>query len=110
MGKVKLRTSLTILLLNINLALAGSLSVLAQGTGGSVKQQLSALEQRLFFKTYEDADDQSRLQRLEKQVFGQPLEGAVQERIAKIGAALPPPSEPERTTTGAGQQQPPPSA
>ena len=114
MGKVKLRTSLTILLLSINLALTGvsTAAVQAQGTGGSVKQQLSALEQRLFFKTYEDADDGSRIQRIEKQVFGQPMEGSVQERLAKIGAALPPVREPERTTPGASQQPtaPPPAA
>lgn len=114
MGKVKLSTSLTILLLSINLALAGvsSIAAQAQGTGGSVKQQLSALEQRLFFKTYDDSDEQSRIQRIEKQVFGQPLEGAIQERLAKIGAALPPIREPERTAPGAQQQQavPPPAA
>jgi len=113
MGKVKLRTSLTILLLSINLALAGvsTIAVQAQGTGGSVKQQLSAIEQRLFFKTYEDADDGSRIQRIEKQVFGQPMEGAIQERLSKIGAALPPLREPERTAPGASQQSaaPPPA-
>lgn len=108
MGKVKLSTSsFTSLLLSLNLALAGisSIPALGQGTGGSVKQQLSALEQRLFFKTYEDADDQSRLQRIEKQVFGQPLEGATQERLSKISSALPPMREPERTAPGAQQQQ-----
>lgn len=111
MGKVKLRTSLTILILSMSMSLAGiaGLPVGAQGTGGSAKQQLSALEQRLFFKTYEDQDDQARLQRIEKRVFGDAMEGAVQERLQKITTALGPQREPDGTSSGAPQRTPPPA-
>ncbi len=110
MGKVKLRTSLTSLLLSINLSLAGAaaIPVQGQGTSGSVKEQLSTLEKRLFFKTYEDVDDQARLQKIEKRVFGEPMEGAIQERLQKVSTALGPQREPDGTVSGAGQQAPAP--
>ncbi|MBA3855750.1 MAG: hypothetical protein C0507_02460 [Cyanobacteria bacterium PR.3.49] len=111
MGKVKLSTSLTIFLLSISIGWAGvaGISAAAQGTGGSAKQQLAALEQRLFFKTYEDQDDQVRLQRIEKRVFGDAMEGAIGERLQKITTALGPQREPDGTSTGAAQRTPPPA-
>lgn len=85
------------------------LSARAQGTGGSVKQQLSTLEQRLFFKTYDDQDEQSRLQRIEKRVFGDVMEGAVPERLQKVTTAVGPQREPDGTNAGAPRIAPPPA-
>ncbi len=114
MGKVKLSTSLTILLLSINLSMAGfgGIPAQGQGTGGSVKQKLSALEQRLFFKTYEDLDENARLKKIERQVYGEEMEGAIPERLEKVSTALGPPREPAGTVPGANTQAstPPPAA
>ena len=114
MGKVKLSTSLTILFLSINLSLAGFAGIPAQGqgTGGSVKQRLSTLEQRLFFKTYEELDESARLKKIEKRVFGEEMQGAIPERLDKVTAALGPPREPDSTVAGAAPSHasPPPAA
>ncbi len=114
MGKVKLSTSLTILLLSISLGLAGFAGTPAQGQGtdGSVKQKLSALEQRLFFKTYEELDENARLKKIERRVFGEEMEGAISVRLEKVATALGPQREPEGTVAGAAQQpaSPPPAA
>jgi len=112
MGKVKLSTSLTGLFLSMSLGLASvsALPGFAQGTGGSVKQQLSSLEQRLFFKTYDDQDEQARLQRIEKRVFGDAIEGPLPERLLKVITAVGPQREPDGTTSGAKPQASPPPA
>ncbi|MBC7996729.1 MAG: hypothetical protein IAF58_02230 [Leptolyngbya sp.] len=82
MGKGKLVASLTIGLLSINFAAwnFAATSAFAQGTGGGVKSELSKLEQRLFFKTYDDGDDETRLQRIEKRVYGDPFQGPIGDR------------------------------
>ncbi|MCC7530782.1 MAG: tetratricopeptide repeat protein [Candidatus Melainabacteria bacterium] len=114
MGKVKLSTSLTSLLMSINLCLAGIACIPAwgQGTGGSVKQKLSALEQRLFFKTYEDADENVRLKKIERRVFGEEMEGSIPERLEKVSTAIGPQRQPDGTVPGAAQRPiaPPPAA
>lgn len=114
MGKVKLKTSLTILLLSVNLVVASVSAhpACGQGTSNSAKQLLSTLEKRLFFKTYEDVDDESRLKKIERQVFGQEMQGSLQERLARVSTAVAPQREPDGTVPGAAQQQssPPPAA
>ncbi|MBA3994947.1 MAG: hypothetical protein C0469_15620, partial [Cyanobacteria bacterium DS2.3.42] len=100
--------------MSINLSLAGFAGIPAQGqgTGGSVKQKLSALEQRLFFKTYEELDENARLKKIERRVFGEEMEGAIPVRLEKVATALGPQREPEGTVAGAAQQpaSPPPAA
>lgn len=115
MGKGQLLASLTIGLLSINFTSWNlvSTSAFAQGTGGGVKSELSKLEQRLFFKTYDDGDDETRLQRIEKRVYGDPSQGPINERLEKAKASLGPQREPDGTISGAASpsfQQAPPAA
>jgi tetratricopeptide (TPR) repeat protein len=59
--------------------------------------ELANLEQRLFFRDYVDEDDNTRLSRIENQIFGQTYPSvSTSERIARINGALPPVQPPEQ--------------
>lgn len=51
--------------------------------------QLARLEQKLFFTTYSNDDEEARVTRLEKSVFGQKMPGDLKKRLAAVAGALP---------------------
>lgn len=59
----------------------------------SQSDSISALETHLFFTTYPKENLADRLSRLEKQVFGQSLDGSVTERVSRLAAIAPIPVE-----------------
>src|SRR5271154_3300840 len=61
--------------------------------GGSVEQQLSDLEDRLFEHEYPSDASDARLERLEKMVFGEVRGGAVSQRLKDLVEAVPKPAE-----------------
>ncbi|HEY9786873.1 MAG TPA: tetratricopeptide repeat protein [Candidatus Obscuribacterales bacterium] len=71
--------------------------------------ELAQLEQRLFFKTYDD-EIAARLARIERRVFGEELQGGFQERMARVKEALGPQRNPDGSITGGGMPQQPPQA
>jgi tetratricopeptide (TPR) repeat protein len=79
------------------------------------KAALSAMEQKLFFKTYSDEDQEARLARIEKRIFGDALTGDFAQRLEKVKVAVSPQVNPDGTVTGGGEQTataaaPPPQA
>jgi tetratricopeptide (TPR) repeat protein len=46
------------------------------------------LEQRLFFKTYPNDELSSRLSRIEREVFGEPVKASTDDRLAKLNTVL----------------------
>jgi tetratricopeptide (TPR) repeat protein len=89
------------------LALALCISLLAAPVGAASgdKAALNQLEQRLFFKTYESEDEDSRVGRLEKQVFGSATQGDVHERLERVTAAIGPQENPDGSVSGIRPQQ-----
>ncbi|HEY9715262.1 MAG TPA: hypothetical protein V6C72_17455, partial [Chroococcales cyanobacterium] len=95
-----------------------SVAVLAAACAGSVsiafsppahaeqtdKQTIAAIEQKLFFKTYNDDDLDARLKRIEKRVFGDAMEGDFHERLAKVQTAIGPQVNPDGTVSGINAQ------
>jgi len=55
----------------------------------NAQDDIAAFEQRLFFRNYAEDDISVRLNRIEKQVFGENFAGSVEERINRITSALP---------------------
>ncbi|MBC7999019.1 MAG: tetratricopeptide repeat protein, partial [Leptolyngbya sp.] len=51
-------------------------------------------------------DDETRLQRIEKRVYGDPSQGPIGDRLEKAKASLGPQREPDGTMSGAGGQSP----
>jgi tetratricopeptide (TPR) repeat protein len=66
---------------------------------------LTTLEQKLFFKNYADETDDSRLARLEKQLFGQSMSGAFQERLNRVMGAASPQTNPDGSISGMTSRQ-----
>ncbi|MBX9942344.1 MAG: tetratricopeptide repeat protein [Candidatus Obscuribacterales bacterium] len=52
--------------------------------------RLKGMEEKLFFKNYEDGEVESRITRLEKKVFGDQGEGSLAERFAKLKELIKP--------------------
>jgi tetratricopeptide (TPR) repeat protein len=67
---------------------------------GSDTQSLAALEQKLFFKTYNEENNEARLLRIEKRVFGDQMPGNFQERLSRVLSAASPQINPDGSTTG----------
>jgi tetratricopeptide (TPR) repeat protein len=65
-----------------------------------VSSQLSQIEQRLFFRDYDNEDEATRLSRIEKNIFGETHAGEVNARLAIINAALPRQISPDKESTG----------
>ncbi|HEY9720151.1 MAG TPA: tetratricopeptide repeat protein, partial [Trichormus sp.] len=89
----------------LGLALCVSLSALPVGAASGDKAALNQLEQRLFFKTYESEDEDSRVGRLEKQVFGSATQGDVHGRLERITTAIGPQENPDGSVSGIRPQQ-----
>lgn len=51
-------------------------------------QVIQSFEQRLFFKNYSEDQLTVRLTRIEKQVFGQPIESSTEDRLARLDEVL----------------------
>ncbi|MBY0550708.1 MAG: tetratricopeptide repeat protein, partial [Candidatus Obscuribacterales bacterium] len=51
---------------------------------------IDSMEKFLFFRIFYDEDAETRLTRLDKEVFGDPNEGSVEERMAKLDTVLAP--------------------
>ncbi|MBK7748667.1 MAG: tetratricopeptide repeat protein [Candidatus Obscuribacter sp.] len=63
---------------------------LAQLSGPEMNN-LKGMEEKLFFKSYEDTDKpESRVARLEKRIFGDASEGPLSDRMAKLGTLIKP--------------------
>lgn len=78
------------------------------GTGNSNDiPALAQLESRLFFKTYPKDDLAARLSRLEKRVFGDELDGSVQERLERLVQSQNAPLNPYAQPTPQAQPAPP---
>src|SRR5580658_3808584 len=73
----------------IKLALSSSLLFSLAAPVVSQNPELGNLEQRLFFKNYSDEDDNTRINRIEKQIFGETFPDSLAERLARIHEALP---------------------
>jgi hypothetical protein len=109
MGKTK-AIIVTSIVFSCTLLLSGNM-VLAES--GQDKETLSQIEQRLFMRTYDKDSPTARLERIEKNVFGQPVEGAFAERLGKVNEvvaasrpAAPPPADPDVRQAGGGRGQP----
>src|SRR5262245_22811024 len=76
-----------------NLLLAATIAVMSFGISANAEDQstgiLAQMEQKLLFQTYSTEEVNSRLNRIEKRVFGQALTGSTQERIARLAQAVP---------------------
>jgi predicted Zn-dependent protease len=66
---------------------------------------LGVVEQKLFFKTYSDESQQSRLERIEKRVFGSVMQGDFQERLNRVTSASSPQANPDGSMTGSVTKQ-----
>ncbi len=72
-----------------NVAVSAATTDAASSTSLSpASTSLSTLENRLFQLTYQTEDDQARLNRLEKFVFGSSQSGSVQERLSHLQSTL----------------------
>jgi len=84
------------ILLSIFLSLTTPLQ--SAGAASNSSQDLSVitqLEQRLFFQTYANEQLESRLDRLEKRVFGDVIGGSVEERLSRLSPAAGPQVNPD---------------
>ncbi|HEY9759807.1 MAG TPA: tetratricopeptide repeat protein, partial [Oculatellaceae cyanobacterium] len=66
---------------------------------------LGPIEQKLFFKTYDGESDESRVNRIETNLFGQPMQGPLPERMSRIMGAAAPQANPDGSMSGLGSQQ-----
>jgi tetratricopeptide (TPR) repeat protein len=66
---------------------------------------LTNLEQKLFFKNYSDESDEARLARLEKQLFGESMSGAFQDRLNRVVGAASPQVNPDGSISGMNAQK-----
>jgi tetratricopeptide (TPR) repeat protein len=120
MGKTKSLDGSKPAPLGVSLLLALSLTVFCSTafvppTCSATKQQaesgdkasLAAMEQKLFFKTYAEEEQEARLARIEKKVFGDAAQGGFQERLARVMEVVKPAAESAPATTGSAA--PPPS-
>ncbi len=109
-GKVKA----SILTIVISSIICGAwLPAFSKGAETGDKAVLAAMEQKLFFKSYADEDNEARLARIEKRIFGDAVPGDFAQRLEKVKAAVAPQVNPDGTTTGvaepvASAAQPPP--
>jgi tetratricopeptide (TPR) repeat protein len=69
------------------------------------KDTLNAIEQKLFFKSYSDEGDDSRLARLEKQLFGETMVGPFQSRLSRVVGAASPQTNPDGSISGMSSGQ-----
>ena len=69
------------------------------------KDTLTAIEQKLFFKNYSDESDESRLARLEKQLFGESMVGPFQTRLSRVVGASSPQANPDGSMSGMSSGQ-----
>jgi tetratricopeptide (TPR) repeat protein len=69
------------------------------------KETLTAIEQKLFFKNYSDESDESRLARLEKQLFGEAMVGPFQARLSRVVGASAPQPNPDGSVSGMSSGQ-----
>lgn len=74
--------------------------------GGVDHSTLSAIEKRLFLKEYTSDSDESRVARLEKQAFGEPSTGDLQERLQKVMTAIGPQKDPDGSISGINPREP----
>lgn len=75
---------------------------------GAEKNALTPIEQRLFFKTYQEEDVSKRLARIERRVFGEEMQGGFDERLERVKTAMGPQTNPDGSVTGT--PKPPPAA
>lgn len=94
-GKVKA------LLLSVAIICSAPLVSLAKGAETGDKATLGAMEQKLFFKTYSDDDNEARLARIEKRIFGDAVPGDFTQRLERVKTAVGPQVNPDGTVTGA---------
>jgi tetratricopeptide (TPR) repeat protein len=66
---------------------------------------LGPIEQKLFFKTYDGESDESRVNRIETNLFGQPMQGPLSERMSRIMGAAAPQANPDGSISGMSSQQ-----
>ena len=88
--------------------MAKSTSTKAVSSQSAQNPKLIELEQRLFFRDFSSEDENSRLNRIERQVFGETSTGATEERLARIEAAIPPVEKPQEkpAAPAAAEKQP----
>ena len=79
------------------LTLSISMSVSACFAGNS--ETLSKLEKWLFFASFADQPEETRIKRLEEKVFGDPCEGTLDERLNKLDQVL---TEQQKDKAGSG--------
>ncbi len=94
-GKVKA------LFLTVAIICSASVPVFAKGAESGDKATLGAMEQKLFFKSYSDDDNEARLARIEKRIFGDAVPGDFGQRLERARAAVGPQINPDGTMTGA---------
>lgn len=72
----------------------------------SIDQSLDGFEDQLFFRQYRSDDQNTRLSRIEKQVFGESYTDSADKRVARIKEAMPalPPKAAPETSNDTGQQ------
>ncbi|HEY9776045.1 MAG TPA: tetratricopeptide repeat protein [Planktothrix sp.] len=75
--------------------------------GGGDKSVMSSLEQRLFFKSYDSDSEEARVSRLEKQVFGEPAQGDIHDRLEKLLSATATQQNPDGSVSGLNSQPAP---
>ncbi|HEY9731332.1 MAG TPA: tetratricopeptide repeat protein [Drouetiella sp.] len=99
-GKVKA------LFLTVAIISSASLPGFAKGAETGDKATLGAMEQKLFFKTYSDEDNEARLGRIEKRIFGDAVPGDFASRLERVKAAVAPQLNPDGTMTGVAPEPP----
>jgi len=75
-------------------------SCFAAGTESGAKAVLAAMEQKLFFKVYNDDELENRLARIEKRVYGDATAGDFNERLERVRAVAAPQVNPDGTVSG----------
>lgn len=94
-----------LLVLSLAIIFGANAPVLAKATAETGdKATLGAMEEKLFFKTYAEDDQEARLARIEKRIFGDAVPGDFNERLQRAKAAVAPQLNPDGTMTGGGEQ------
>ena len=88
-GKIETSRKLSMLTLAGLWAFSLFLPAAAQMSSDDLAR-LKGMEEKLFFKNYEDGEVESRITRLEKKVFGDQGEGSLAERFAKLKELIKP--------------------
>jgi tetratricopeptide (TPR) repeat protein len=103
--KKRRETACLPLVLSFLLCISASMPGYSASSKADDNSPLGVVEQKLFFKTYGDESQQSRLERIEKRVFGSVMQGDFQERLSRVTAASAPQSNPDGSMTGSVTKQ-----